>query len=265
MSGLFGTWPGRRSRPAMRERNPRCCGRRRVRRGTRACGIAGAGHVGRRAGRRGTPGGGPAWRHYRWPEKASPARVVWSSAPASDVVAEIVSWRGGSNPKGAESSSSCRTRLTSLGVRSELATVLPESDIAELSADVGPERRYREFLRVRTGQATVVIGTRTAVFAPVQDLGAIIMWADGNDVYRELHAPYWDAREVAAMRSHQTSCDVFVGLQRGASPPNGGVVRAARHRLIRSGRVGGTCDASMSTNGRAIRRPSRLAFQALHG
>ena len=157
------------------------------------------------------PAADPAWRHYRWPEKASPARVVWSSAPASDVVAEIVSLARWKQSEGRGVIIVVPDAADVARVRSELATVLPESDIAELSADVGPERRYREFLRVRTGQATVVIGTRTAVFAPVQDLGAIIMWDDGNDVYRELHAPYWDAREVAAMRSHQTSCDVFVG------------------------------------------------------
>ncbi len=157
------------------------------------------------------PAADPAWRRYRWPEKASPARVVWSSAPASDVVAEIVSLARWKRSEGRGVIIVVPDAADVARVRSELATVMPELDIAELSADVGPERRYREFLRVRTGQATVVIGTRTAVFAPVEDLGAIIMWDDGNDVYRELHAPYWDAREVAAMRSHQTSCDVFVG------------------------------------------------------
>jgi primosomal protein N' (replication factor Y) len=157
------------------------------------------------------PAADPAWRHYRWPEKASPARVVWSSAPASETVAEIVSLARWKRSEGRGVIIVVPDAADVARVRSELATVMSESDVAELSADVGPERRYREFLRVRTGQATVVIGTRTAVFAPVEDLGAIIMWDDGNDVYRELHAPYWDAREVAAMRSHQTSCDVFVG------------------------------------------------------
>lgn len=55
------------------------------------------------------------------------------------------------------------------------------------------------------------MGTRNAVFAPVVDLGAIVLWDDGDDVYREPHAPYWDAREVAAMRSHETGCDLYVG------------------------------------------------------
>ena len=157
------------------------------------------------------PAADPTWRHYRWPETASPARVVWSSAPASDVVAEIGYLARWKRSEGRGVIIVVPDAADVARARSELTRFIPESDIAELSADIGPERRYREFLRVRTGQATVVIGTRTAVFAPVEDLGAIIMWDDGNDVYRELHAPYWDAREVAAMRSHQTSCDVFVG------------------------------------------------------
>ena len=157
------------------------------------------------------PAADPTWRHYRWPETASPARVVWSSAPASDVVAEIGYLARWKRSEGRGVIIVVPDAADVARARSELTRFIPESDIAELSADIGPERRYREFLRVRTGQATVVLGTRPAVFAPVEDLGAIIMWDDGNDVYRELHAPYWDAREVAAMRSHQTSCDVFVG------------------------------------------------------
>ena len=37
------------------------------------------------------------------------------------------------------------------------------------------------------------------------------MWDDFNDAYSDPHAPYWDAREVAALRSHQTDCSLIVG------------------------------------------------------
>src|SRR4029078_980828 len=47
-------------------------------------------------------------------------------------------------------------------------------------------------------------GTRSAVFAPVGDLGLIATWDDGDDTYAELRAPYPHAREVAMLRAHET-------------------------------------------------------------
>ena len=82
---------------------------------------------------------------------------------------------------------------------------------AVLRADHGPERRYREFLRVRRGHARVIIGTRTAVFAPAVDLALTIVWNDGEDTLWEPHAPYWNARDVAALRSHISDSALLVG------------------------------------------------------
>ena len=50
-----------------------------------------------------------------------------------------------------------------------------------LTADQGPERRYREFVRILRGGARLVVGTRASVFAPVPDLRLIVVWDDGDD------------------------------------------------------------------------------------
>jgi primosomal protein N' (replication factor Y) len=73
--------------------------------------------------------------------------------------------------------------------------------VARLLAEDGPEVRYRTFLSVLDGRAQVVVGTRTAVFAPVRDLAAIIIWDDADEAHAEPHSPGWHAREVAALRS----------------------------------------------------------------
>ncbi len=73
-----------------------------------------------------------------------------------------------------------------------------------LSAGLGPAARYRAFLRISRGQVKVVIGTRAAAFAPVADLGLLVLWDDGDDLHSEPHAPYWHAREVLSLRAHQT-------------------------------------------------------------
>lgn len=152
------------------------------------------------------------WLDYTWPESIEdPARIVWSSAPGSDMAAEL-----------ADLVARYRRRRQGVvvvlpdaadvsAVRAALNAILPADDVAELSAEAGPERRYREFLRARSGRAGVVLGTRSTVFAPVADLGAVIVWDDGDDVYRDPHAPYWDVREVAALRSHVSGCDLYVG------------------------------------------------------
>jgi primosomal protein N' (replication factor Y) (superfamily II helicase) len=71
-----------------------------------------------------------------------------------------------------------------------------------LTADLGPAERYRRFLSVRRGQVRCVVGTRSAVWAPVDRLGLIVVWDDGDDLLAEPRAPYPHAREVAALRAH---------------------------------------------------------------
>lgn len=89
-----------------------------------------------------------------------------------------------------------------------LLAVLPAADIARLTADDGPTPRYRNFLRLLDGSARVAIGTRSAAFAPVQDLGFVACWDDGNDLHIEQRAPYAHAREVLLLRADQagTAC-----------------------------------------------------------
>ncbi|MDQ1705441.1 MAG: hypothetical protein QOF18_1807, partial [Frankiaceae bacterium] len=71
-----------------------------------------------------------------------------------------------------------------------------------LSADLGPAERYRRFLALRRGTARCVVGTRSAVWAPVAPLGAILVWDDGDDLHAEPRAPYCHSRDVAVLRAH---------------------------------------------------------------
>ncbi|MDQ0678258.1 primosomal protein N' (replication factor Y) [Arthrobacter pascens] len=84
-----------------------------------------------------------------------------------------------------------------------LTDLLPADDIARLTADDGPTPRYRNFLRILDGSARVAIGTRSAAFAPVRDLGLVACWDDGNDLHIEQRAPYAHVREVLLLRAEQ--------------------------------------------------------------
>lgn len=73
--------------------------------------------------------------------------------------------------------------------------------VADLSAGVGPSARYRRWLRAIRGHARIVVGTRSAVFAPLPELGLIVLHDDGDDSFVEPRAPYPHTRDVAVQRS----------------------------------------------------------------
>ncbi len=86
-----------------------------------------------------------------------------------------------------------------------------EERVVALSAGLGPAQRYRRWLSVLRGGARMVIGTRSASFAPVADLGLVMVWDDGDDTLSEPRAPYPHAREVAMLRAHQLRCAALIG------------------------------------------------------
>jgi primosomal protein N' (replication factor Y) len=99
-----------------------------------------------------------------------------------------------------------------LGLLDEaLAAQLGPGRHVTLSADLGPAERYRRWLAIRRGAQRVVAGTRAAMFAPVCDLGLVVLWDDGDDLHAEPRAPYPHAREVLALRAHRTGAAVLIG------------------------------------------------------
>lgn len=94
------------------------------------------------------------------------------------------------------------------------------SQVAVITSQQAAEQRYGEFLKVLRGFVNIVIGTRSAVFAPMNSIETIIIVDDGDDLYTSPQAPYWNARDVALWRrelfgtklilmSHATSVEGF--------------------------------------------------------
>ena len=110
-------------------------------------------------------------------------------------------------------------------LREAAVLLIDDARVAALSAGLGPAQRYRRWLSVLRGDARMVIGTRSAVFAPIADLGLVMVWDDGDDTLAEPRAPYPHAREVAMLRAHQLRCAALIG----------GYPRTAEaHALVRS-------------------------------
>jgi primosomal protein N' (replication factor Y) len=136
-----------------------------------------------------------------------PVRAAWSALPGPQWPAEIAIAAG-------------TTAAAGRGV----VIVVPDARDLErvdaalagvshvcLSADLGPAERYRRWLAVRRGLVSVVAGTRAAMFAPVADLGLVVLWDDGDDLHAEPRAPYPNAREVLALRAHRAGAAALIG------------------------------------------------------
>ena len=73
-------------------------------------------------------------------------------------------------------------------------------NIAVLHSSLRAGERYDEWKRVRTGKARVVLGTRSAVFAPLKDLGLLILDEEQEATYKSENTPRYHARDVAKYR-----------------------------------------------------------------
>lgn len=82
---------------------------------------------------------------------------------------------------------------------------------AVIHSGLSAGERFDEWQRIRKGEARVVIGARSAVFAPVQDLGAIIIDEEHEAAYISERSPRYDAREIAAWRIRKNTGVLVLG------------------------------------------------------
>ena len=140
-----------------------------------------------------------------------PARAVWTALPGRDWPEEVARAAGTAAATG-RGALIVVPDARDLGlVDAALARVLGPGQHACLSAGLGPAERYRRWLAVARGEVRVAAGTRAAMFAPVADLGLVVVWDDGDDLHAEPRAPYPHAREVLALRAHRAGAAALIG------------------------------------------------------
>ena len=83
--------------------------------------------------------------------------------------------------------------------------------IAILHSNLSAGERYDEWRRLKRGEARIAIGARSAVFAPVKNLGLIIIDEEHENTYKQGEYPYYHSREVALKRSKITGSTVILG------------------------------------------------------
>lgn len=83
--------------------------------------------------------------------------------------------------------------------------------VAVLHSKLGAGERHDEWLRLRRGQARVCVGPRSAVFAPLPDVGLIVIDEEHDSSYKQDGDPRYDARHVAERRAAQAGAVVLAG------------------------------------------------------
>lgn len=91
-----------------------------------------------------------------------------------------------------------------------LRRLVSAKQVTTLTAGLGPQARYRRFLSILDGQSRLVVGTRSAAFAPVADLRLAVILHDGDENLVDPRAPYAHAREVLSTRSSLEGCSLIL-------------------------------------------------------
>jgi primosomal protein N' (replication factor Y) len=138
-------------------------------------------------------------------------RAVWSALPGGDWPTEIAIAVSAAAAAGRGAVVVVPDARDLGRVDRSLTAVLPPSAHVILSASLGPAERYRRWLTAERGQVAVVAGTRSSMFAPVRDLGLVVLWDEGDDLLAEPRSPYPHAREVLALRAHRGGAAALIG------------------------------------------------------
>ncbi|MCU1445114.1 primosomal protein N' [Cryobacterium sp.] len=100
-------------------------------------------------------------------------------------------------------------------LQAALALLAPAEDVVRVDARQANPDRYRGFLTLLEGRPRIILGNRSAVYAPAHDLGLIAIWDDGDPLYGEQLSPYVHARDAALIRREAADCAlVFLGHSR---------------------------------------------------
>lgn len=91
-------------------------------------------------------------------------------------------------------------------ILSELRNLSPADGIVDYTSQQTNSLRYAAFLRCLSGGSAIVVGSRAALYAPVTNLGEIILWDDGDSALQEPTSPYTNARDVSLIRQSQSNC-----------------------------------------------------------
>ena len=85
------------------------------------------------------------------------------------------------------------------------------SDVAILHSNLSDGEKYDEYLKIYKGDAKIVVGTRSACFSPIKNLGVIIIDEEHSDSYKQDNNPRYNAIDISIVRSKNNNCPLILG------------------------------------------------------
>jgi primosomal protein N' (replication factor Y) (superfamily II helicase) len=103
--------------------------------------------------------------------------------------------------------------------------------VAVLHSQLSTGERWDEWRRIARGEAAIVIGARSAIFAPLRDIGIIVVDEEHDGAYKQADGVHYNGRDVAVMRGKLSACPVLLGS---ATPSMESFhnARSGRYRLL---------------------------------
>jgi primosomal protein N' (replication factor Y) (superfamily II helicase) len=103
--------------------------------------------------------------------------------------------------------------------------------VAVLHSQLSTGERWDEWRRIARGEAAIVIGARSAIFAPLRDVGVIVVDEEHDAAYKQADGVHYNGRDVAVMRAKLSDCPVLLGS---ATPSMESFhnARTGRYRLL---------------------------------
>ena len=86
-----------------------------------------------------------------------------------------------------------------------------DTSIAVLHSRLSDGEKYDEYRKISRGEVNIVIGARSAIFAPLQNIGIIIIDEEHTSSYKQENNPKYNTIEIAKLRSHTHNCPVILG------------------------------------------------------
>src|SRR5213078_3674686 len=123
--------------------------------------------------------------------------------------------------------------------------------VAVLHSGLGPKERWTDWRRIASGEARVVVGARSALFAPLRRVGLVVVDEEHDAAYKQEEGLRYNARDLAVVRARLAG-----GVAVGGELPGGA------RRPPRAARAAGAADGAPAAGGRDRRSPRATAHRA---
>lgn len=135
------------------------------------------------------------------------------------------------------------------------------SSIAILHSSLTPGEKYDEYRLIARGEIDIVIGARSAIFAPLDNIGMIIIDEEHSETYKQESPPYYHALTVAKMRMKYHSCGILLGSATPSLESRSRAYKGVYHLLTLNNRITGhlpTCQIVSLSDYKEIDKESIL-------